>query len=121
MHCNTLQHTATHCATLKKHIATHCTTLKKHTWLSGPLVVLQHTATHYNTLQHTATHYNALQHTATHCNTLQYTAETYIAVGAAGKDQRIERVLNGLGFSRDDHNRSCTEFSGGWQVCVCVG
>jgi len=30
--------------------------------------MLQHTATHCNTLQHTATHCNTLQHTATHCN-----------------------------------------------------
>jgi len=45
--------------------------------------LLQHTATHCNTLQHTATHCNShslsascntLQHTATHCNTLQHTA-----------------------------------------------
>jgi len=38
------------------------------------VMLLQHTATHYNTLQHTATHCNTLQHTATHCNTLQLTA-----------------------------------------------
>ena len=50
-----------------QHTATHCNTL-------------QHTATHYNTLHHTtshchsATHCNTLQHIATHCNTLQYTA-----------------------------------------------
>jgi len=35
--------------------------------------ILQHTATHCNTVKHTATHYNTLQHTATypatHCNT----------------------------------------------------
>jgi len=53
-HCNTLQHTATHCRTLGQHTATHCNTL-------------QHTATHCRTLgQHTATHCNTLQHTATH-------------------------------------------------------
>jgi hypothetical protein len=39
---------------------------------------------------------------------------------APGKDQRIERVLNGLGFSRQDHNRSCTEFSGGWQMRIAL-
>jgi len=40
--------------------------------------LLQHTATHCNTLHHTATHYNALwrtmQHVATRCNTLQQKA-----------------------------------------------
>ena len=37
--------------------------------------LMQHTATHCNTLQHAATHCNTLQHTqhtATHCNTLQH-------------------------------------------------
>jgi len=58
-HCNTLQHTATHCESVLQHTATHCNTL-------------QHTATHCNTLQHTATHYNTLQQTAN--NTLQQTA-----------------------------------------------
>ena len=36
-------------------------------------VLLQHAASHCNTLQCTATHCNALQHTATHCNTLHQT------------------------------------------------
>jgi len=71
-HCNTLQHTATHCNTLQ-----HTRRIAR--WDSDTL--LQHTATHCqtqdvphvgtwradcNTLQHTATHCNALQHTATH-------------------------------------------------------
>jgi len=67
-HCNTLQHTATHCNTLR----------------SRRRQTVQHTATHCNTLQHTATHSahggdrqcNTLQHTATHCNTLQHTPLT---------------------------------------------
>jgi len=57
MHCNALQHTATHFNTLQC-TAAHCTTL-------------HHTATHCSTLQHTGTHCNTLQHTATHCNTLR--------------------------------------------------
>ena len=62
--CNILQHTcifrkctATHC--ILQHTATHCDTL-------------QHMATYCNTLQRTATHCSALQHTATHCNKLQH-------------------------------------------------
>jgi len=51
LHCNTLQHTATHL----HHIATHCNTL-------------QHTATHCNTF---ALHCNTF---APPCNTLQHTA-----------------------------------------------
>jgi ATP-binding cassette subfamily F protein 3 len=46
--------------------------------------------------------------------------DAYEAMGVAGKDQRIERVLNGLGFAREDHNRSCTEFSGGWQMRIAL-
>ena len=67
------------CVCVVQHTATHCNTL-------------QHTATHCNTLQHTASHdisiyiqgrhicmswvacCDTLQHTATHCNTLQHTA-----------------------------------------------
>jgi len=71
-HCNTLQHTAIHCCSLRQ---------ERKVWI----ITLQHTATHCNTLQHTATHCCSLrqerkvwiitlQHTATHCNTLQHTA-----------------------------------------------
>ena len=93
-HCNTLQHTATHCNNqgrilkvrhscasnsppdsdevhILQHAATHCNTLQ-HT--ATHCSTLQHTATHCNTLQHTATHCNTLQHATTHCNTLQHTA-----------------------------------------------
>jgi len=35
--------------------------------------ILQHTATHCNTLQHTTIHCDTLRHTATHCDTLQHT------------------------------------------------
>ena len=38
------------------------------------LWLLQHNATHCNTLHHTAAHCSTLQHTATHCNTLEHTA-----------------------------------------------
>ena len=54
-----------------QHTATHCNTLQHTATLCN---TLQHTATLCNTLQHTATHCNTLQHTATHCNTLQHSA-----------------------------------------------
>ena len=94
-HCNTQQHTATHCTTA------HCNALQRaaiytprsrahHPQCHHPLhrtATQQHTATHCNTLQHmhlnherTASiappnppHCNTQQHTATHCNTLQDT------------------------------------------------
>jgi ATP-binding cassette subfamily F protein 3 len=33
---------------------------------------------------------------------------------------RIESVLQGLGFSRDDFQRDCGEFSGGWQMRIAM-
>ena len=33
---------------------------------------------------------------------------------------RIESVLQGLGFSRDDFTRDCGEFSGGWQMRIAM-
>jgi len=45
-----------------EHTATHCNTM-------------QHAATRCSTLQHTVTHCHTLLHTATHCNTLQHTAK----------------------------------------------
>jgi len=51
----------------------HCNTLQHARLLTTKTLILQHTATHCNTLQHTATHCNTLQLTATHCNTLQHT------------------------------------------------
>jgi len=77
LHCNTLQHTATHRNTLQRtathcnalqHTATHCNTLHQ---AATHCNTLQHTATLHNTLQHIATHYNTQQHTATLYNTLQ--------------------------------------------------
>jgi len=77
-HCNTLQHTATHCNT---HVPLVVSILSasiqfKNSATSFMFVTsntLQHTATHCNTLQHTRTvgsvESNTLQHTATSCNT----------------------------------------------------
>jgi len=69
-HCNTLQHTATHCKTrcnALQHTATHLTRTP-HVSSCATLLVC------FITLQHTAIHCNTLQHTATHCNTLQLTS-----------------------------------------------
>ena len=57
---------------LLQHTATHCNTLQ----LAAPHCnTLQHTAIYCNTLQHTAAHCKTLQHTATDCNTLQHATE----------------------------------------------
>ena len=63
-HCNTLQRTATHCNTLQ-HTATLTTLpLRTYIWRNG----VENCNTHCNTLHRIATHCNTLQHTATHCN-----------------------------------------------------
>jgi len=69
-HCNTLQHTATHCNTVR-----HCNTLQLttiHCITRQYTATICHTstATHCNTLQHTASIYNTS--TATHHNTPQH-------------------------------------------------
>ena len=51
---------------------------------------------------------------------LAVAADAFDAVGAASKEVRIERVLGGLGFAREDHNRSCSDFSGGWQMRIAL-
>ena len=45
-------------------------------WKDASKTLLQHTATHCNTLQHTATHCTILHHTVTYCTVLQHTATT---------------------------------------------
>jgi len=76
--CKTLQNAATHCNTLQQTLTSkrEGARVTSETKVNGKdkNVLLQHTATHCNTLQHTATHCNTLHHTATHCNTLQHTA-----------------------------------------------
>jgi len=96
-HCNSQQHTATHC----------CNTLQQHT--TTYYISLQHIATYAvnstggtrqseshccNILQHTvATHCNTLHLTATHCNTLQHTQATALeALATAQADFRLVRI-----------------------------
>ena len=103
--CSVLQCVAEYCSVLQWLVSTN---RLRRTMLQGVLSgLVQHTATHCNTLQHqltkvclsraaraikllhcstlqhTVTHCNTLQHTATHCNTLQHTA-THKGVPAEG-------------------------------------
>ena len=89
-HCNTLQHTATHCNSFSHSLpflspsfshtqcmwgtstASHCNTLQ-HTATqcnTRTQCMWGTTATPCNTLQHTATHYNTLQHTVTRAHSV---------------------------------------------------
>jgi len=74
-HRNRLQHTATHCNTLR---------------LSRIFPCVSHTAAHRNRLERIATHCNTLRfsrrspcvsHTAAHCNALQHTATHCVFLG----------------------------------------
>ena len=42
--------------------------------------------------------------------------DRFEAAGGYDADKRIANVLTGLGFKQEDWNKSCSEFSGGWQV-----
>ena len=40
----------------------------------------------------------------------------YDAAGGPTADKQVANVLTGLGFSLDQYDKKCSEFSGGWQV-----
>lgn len=47
---------------------------------------------------------------------LQAAMDKFEAAGGYDADKRIANVLTGLGFKQEEWNKSCGEFSGGWQV-----
>jgi len=94
VHCNALQHTATHCnihCNTLRHTATYCNALQ-HT--ATPCNALQHTAPHCNTLKRTATptHCNMLQRTPTLCTTLHHTA-THLLTSASTYELSISHIV----------------------------
>ena len=44
----------------------------------------------------------------------------YEAAGGYTVEQKIGGVLKGLGFLEEDYDRSCSEFSGGWQMRIAL-
>eukprot|EP00808_Paulinella_micropora_P022224 g3584.t1 len=44
----------------------------------------------------------------------------YEAAGGYNADEVVARVLKGLGFSEKDMERSCSDFSGGWQMRIAL-
>ena len=46
--------------------------------------------------------------------------EAFRAAGGYAMEERIGVVLHGLGFRREDWERPCTEFSGGWQMRIAL-
>jgi len=71
IHCNTLQHTATHCNTPATHQKQTLPKRALHCVLQCVAVCCTHFFTHYNTFTSDLAEMrcNTLQHTATHCNT----------------------------------------------------
>jgi len=43
-----------------------------------------------------------------------------VDIGAHSAPARAAAILSGLGFSSDDQNRACSEFSGGWRMRVAL-
>ncbi|NQT58366.1 MAG: ABC-F family ATP-binding cassette domain-containing protein [Bacteroidetes bacterium] len=46
--------------------------------------------------------------------------EKILASGYYQRETRIYQVLQGLGFSKEDISRPCSEFSGGWQMRIAL-
>ena len=46
--------------------------------------------------------------------------EKILASGYYQRETKIYQVLQGLGFSKEDISRSCSEFSGGWQMRIAL-
>lgn len=44
--------------------------------------------------------------------------ERYYSIEEINYDEEVEKALIGLGFSRDDFQRTTTEFSGGWRMRI---
>jgi len=47
---------------------------------------------------------------------LQQANDAYEAAGGPTADKEIANVLTGLGFSIEQYDKKCSEFSGGWQA-----
>ncbi len=45
-------------------------------------------------------------------------SETFYSIGEINFDAEIEKILLGLGFTRNDFNRPTDEFSGGWRMRI---
>jgi len=107
-------------SSLLQHTATHCNTLQRTATHWTHLNALEHTAIHWNTLQRIATHCNSLQQTATHCNTLDTLQHT--ATHCSTLQHTKLRYPTGLGspvmlsLSSTNDLRMCE----GVRVCVCV-
>ena len=43
-----------------------------------------------------------------------------VEAGGLDIEQRVDNILSGLGFTRADYTKPCTDFSGGWQMRIAL-
>mmetsp|Transcript_136006 Transcript_136006/g.235939 ORF Transcript_136006/g.235939 Transcript_136006/m.235939 type:complete len:865 (-) Transcript_136006:849-3443(-) len=53
-------------------------------------------------------------------NVLADAQSEFELAGGYDVDAKVARVLKGLGFKEEDYDRSCTSFSGGWQMRIAL-
>lgn len=53
-------------------------------------------------------------------NNLQEATEAFETAGGYTQEQVVESVLKGLGFTSDDSDKLCSDFSGGWQMRIAL-
>lgn len=51
---------------------------------------------------------------------LDLAMERYESAGGYTQEQVVDSVLAGLGFTSEDSNRHCSDFSGGWQMRIAL-
>lgn len=53
-------------------------------------------------------------------NELEAATEAYGNAGGWAQEQEVDTVLGGLGFTPEDSDRPCSDFSGGWQMRIAL-
>jgi ATP-binding cassette subfamily F protein 3 len=53
-------------------------------------------------------------------NRLADAQAAFEAAGGYNVEEKVASVLTGLGFAQEDFHKSCTEFSGGWQMKIAL-
>jgi ATP-binding cassette subfamily F protein 3 len=54
------------------------------------------------------------------CAALADAQEEFETCGGYEADEKVARILKGLGFKEADYDRSCSSFSGGWQMRIAL-
>jgi len=81
------------------------------------IVLLEKEIKHLNHLLTVRSDYESQEYTDL-IEQLSEKTERYHILEGSNRNQKIEQVLMGLGFSRSDFNRHTREFSGGWRMRI---